>query len=191
MWVLGKSLVFPKKFREDSVNKVLLHQPLYRLSPFHLQYSTTGTSLVQQKQWVQSEQLDWWRSLFLCVLFVYFFYYYFEEFFFFFWRGRERESGKKYFFNMYMYLLWCTPGSFTCKKIFPHIIANSFCYFRAGLWPELMSKVGTTWVLNNYKYDFCESTFEESCRAEIMCIVYHLRESSDWLINWRLNFARS
>ena len=143
-----------------------------------------------------AETVSWIRAVrlvevsFLCALFVYFFYYYFEEFFFF-WRGGERESRKKYFFNMYMYLLWCTPSSFTCKKTFPHIIANSFCYFRAGLWPELMSKVGTTWVLNNHKYDFCESTFEESCRAEIMCIVYLLRESSDWLINWRLNFARS
>ena len=53
---------------------------------------------------------------------------------------REIESRKKYFFNMYMYLLWCTPCSFTDKKTFPHIIANSFCFFRAGLWPELISK---------------------------------------------------
>ena len=50
---------------------------------------------------------------------------------------RER---KKNFFKMCMYLLWCTPCSFTCKKTFPYIIANNFCYFRAGLWPELMSK---------------------------------------------------
>ena len=57
---------------------------------------------------------------------------------------------------MYMYLLWCTPSSFTCKKTSPHIIANSFCYFRAGLWPELMSKIGIKWELNNYKYDFCK-----------------------------------
>ena len=180
--------VFPKKFREDSVNRVLLHQPLYRLSPFHLQYSTTGTSLVQQKQWVESEQLDWWRSPFLCVLFVYlvsqlfwrilFFFFgegererkkiifnmymcllcvymclicvlfvylvsqlFWRILFFFFGEG-ERER-KKIIFNMYMCLLWSTPSSFSsfmCKKTFPHIMANSFCYFRAGLWPELMSK---------------------------------------------------
>ena len=133
--------VFPKKFREDSVNRVLLHQPLYRLSPFHLQYSTTGTSLVQQKQWVESEQLDWWRSPFLCVLFVYLVHNYFEEAFFFFLE-RERER-KKIIFNMFMCLLWSTPSSFSsfmCKKTFPHIMANHFCYFRAGLWPELMSK---------------------------------------------------
>ena len=72
----------------------------------------------------------------VCLLFLLLFW----RILFFFWRGWERESGKKYFFNMYMYLLWCTPCSFTYKKTFPHIIANSFCYFRAGLWPELMSK---------------------------------------------------
>ena len=58
---------------------------------------------------------------------------------FFFFLERERER-KKIIFNMYMCLLWCTPCSFMCQKTFPHIIANSFCYFRAGLWPELMSK---------------------------------------------------
>ena len=78
-------------------------------------------------------------------------------FFVFFFEGGERERvEKESFFNMYMYLLWCTPCSFTCKKTFPYITANSFCYFRAGLWPELMSKVGTKWELNSYKYDFCK-----------------------------------
>ena len=55
----------------------------------------------------------------------------------FFFLERERER-KKIIFNMYMCLLWSTPSSFSsfmCNKTFPHIIANSFCFFRAGLWP--------------------------------------------------------
>ena len=75
-------------------------------------------------------------SFFMCIVCLLGFTTILKNPFFFFWRGRER--GKKIIFNMYMCLLWCTPSSFSsfmCNKTFPHIIANSFCFFRAGLWP--------------------------------------------------------
>ena len=114
-----------------------------------------------------AETVSWIRavrfvevSFFMCIVCLLFFLLFQIIFFcFFFFEGGERERvEKKSFFNMYMYLLWCTPCSFTRKKTFPYITANSFCYFRARLWPELMSKVGTCtkWELNNYKYDFCK-----------------------------------
>ena len=93
-----------------------------------------------------AETVSWIRAVRLVeVSFFYvyclcaWFHNYFEESFFFFLES-ERERGKKLFFNMYMCLLWCTPCSFMCNKTFAHIIANSFWFFRAGLWPELMSK---------------------------------------------------
>ena len=93
-----------------------------------------------------AETVSWIRavrlvevSFFMCIVCVLGFTTILKKSFFF----GEGEREEKIIFNMYMCLLWCTPcsfSSFMCKKTFPHIIANSFCFFRADLWPELMFK---------------------------------------------------
>ena len=58
-----------------------------------------------------------------------------NPFFFFFGEGEKEE--KNNFQHVHVSTMMYTLSSFSsfmCKKtIFPHIIANSFCYFRAGL----------------------------------------------------------